>query len=236
MKRQVWMAITIVIIFAMCAPIARADLVPILGSGPKHADPFPSPTNIYSTPLAPGQFAGEPVGDSLISSAPWLDDVEWVVYGAPGNSVNFQFLDGAAPVGLPRVQQLGFALYIYVAYTQPDDFGAETGNSLFTLGNLTPWTASYGLAVTEPPVIILPPPPLPDVPDPLNPTGPLPLIPTPTTPYNGATLTYDAGTQTFTVTVGTPEPSTVLLLSVFAGLVCAANVKFLHKWWRRQNS
>jgi hypothetical protein len=136
---------------------AQADLVPFSGNQ-THADPFLSPTNIYSTVLGPGAQRFERVNDMLPSANPWLDEVEWVVIGAAGvRNVQFFFFDGAMNV-FSTAFPVGADLYIYTAYTQPDDLGQETGVSNFVLTNLTSFNARYGLGVTEGPPALLPPP------------------------------------------------------------------------------
>lgn len=81
--------------------------------------------------------------------------MEWVVTGAAGINVQFFYFDGALPI-LTLVENVGPDLYIYSAYTQPDDLGQEVGGSNFALLNLTSFNAHYGLAVSEVPVIVLP--------------------------------------------------------------------------------
>lgn len=91
--------------------------------------------------LAPLGRAFEPVNDGVNAVLnPWLDEVEWVVPGAaPGvvaPPVNFFFFNGAVDI-LSFASKVGNDLYIYTAYTQPDNLGQELGGSIFTLTNLT---------------------------------------------------------------------------------------------------
>ena len=203
------------LLFAVAfASVLSADQVPMIGPGPGgavHANPFP-PGPIYSTPLPPGTYVLEPVNDGLPAfGVPWLDEVEWILWGAPAKPVTFTFGPGTAPVAV-NAGAFGAGFWIYVAYTQPDDLGLEVGGSQYLLGNLTPFLASYGLGITENPGGI--PPPGPGGP-PVNPVGigpgPVPIPFPHVGPYYGASV-WDRGASYEVRLEPVPEPAAVLLL------------------------
>jgi hypothetical protein len=72
--------------------------------------------------------------------------VEWAIPGAAGINVNYFYFDGAMKL-FEMDRSIGNDLYIYLAYTQPENLGHETGGSYFNVRNLTAFNAFYGLAV-----------------------------------------------------------------------------------------